>query len=181
MSAPSAGSSSNAGEAGSEPSKQFTCPSAASSLDIRLLEIYRSLFTTCYTSKRMVEAIAVSSQTQTSTPNGTDYASSEYEVGASSSTIQLSDHSLDSTAFVVSTHPGLGSCASSDSTAFPRRSPLILLPLLRSWRISRFRVILHSYFLRLMWLPSTLQSWFLRCPPFPSSPWPMQACLTLPR
>lgn len=117
--APSAGSSSNAGEAGSEPSKQFTCPSAASSLDIRLLEIYRSLFTTCYTSKRMVEAIAVSSQTQTSTPNGTDYASSEYEVGASSSTIQLSDHSLDSTAFVVSTHPGLGSCASSDSTAFP--------------------------------------------------------------
>ncbi|EFO61599.1 Myb 1-like protein [Giardia lamblia P15] len=119
MPAPSADSNSNISGADGEPSKQFTCSSTASLLDIRLLEIYRSLFTACYTSKRTVETIAVSGQTQTSTPNGTDYASSEYEMGASSSLIQLSDHSPDSTAFVVSTHPGLGSCVSSDSTAFP--------------------------------------------------------------
>lgn len=107
------------GEATAELSKQITRSSAAPLIDIRILEIYRTLFATCYTAKRTVEAIGASGQTQTSTPNGTDYASSEYEVGTSSSLIQLSDHSVDTAAFTISTHPGPGSYFSSDSATFP--------------------------------------------------------------
>lgn len=96
--------------------KQITDSSSLPMLDIRILEAYRALFTACYTSKRVVEIIAVSGQARTPSPTGSDCMPLEYEAGAS---LQPSEHSVDNTAFVVSTHPGAGSQFSSDSTIFP--------------------------------------------------------------
>lgn len=85
-------------------------------LDIRILEIYRALFTACYTSKRTVETIAIFEQLWMPSIIGTDYTPSEYETGAS---VQPSEHSVDNTALFMPTHPGTCSQFSSDSTVFP--------------------------------------------------------------